>query len=167
VEICFLIFLIIFEFFLENGVCLVRLDINRGGKKMNKKSFLVFVFIALFTVSLLSAPAQAGSAQRYRWEGVAIGIGAAILGSAFLHHNRQDAYYGRHRHGSEYGSYHPRQRYRSGHWEVRKEWVPPTYRRVRNPGHYNQYDEWVPGGWIVIVDRPGYWTKTRVWVAHR
>ncbi len=134
---------------------------------MNKKSFLVFVFIALFTVSLLSAPAQAGSAQRYRWEGVAIGIGAAILGSVLLHHNRQDAYYGRHRHGSEYGSYHPRQRYRSGHWDVRKEWVPPTYRRVRNPGHYNQYDEWVPGGWIVIVDRPGYWTKTRVWVAHR
>ena len=134
---------------------------------MNKKSFLIFVFIALFSVSLLPSPAQAGSAQRYRWEGVAIGIGAAILGSALLHHNRQDVYYGRPYNGSEYGSYRPRQPYRSGHWEMRKEWVLPTYRRVWNPGHYNRYNEWVPGGWIEIADRPGYWIKTRVWVAHR
>ena len=134
---------------------------------MNKKSLLIFVLIALFSVSLLPYPAQAGSAQRYRWEGIAIGIGAAILGSALLHQNRQDVYYGRPYNGSEYGSYRPRQRYRSGHWEIRKEWVLPIYRRVWNPGHYNRYGEWVPGGWIEIVARPGYWTKTRVWVAYR
>ena len=42
---------------------------------MNKKSLLIFALIALFSVSLLPSHAQAGSAQRYRWEGVAIGIG--------------------------------------------------------------------------------------------
>jgi len=134
---------------------------------MNKKSLLIFALIALFSVSLLPSPAQGGSAQRYRWEGVAIGIGAAILGSALLHHQRPNVYSEHPYNGSEYGSHRPRHRYRSGHWEVRKEWVPPSYRRVRNPGHYNQYNEWVPEGWIEIVDRPGYWTKTRVWVAHR
>jgi len=137
---------------------------------MNKKSLLIFVLIALFSVSLLPSPAQAGSAQRYRWEGVAIGIGAAILGSTLLNLNRQDAYYERQRHGSEYGSYRPRQRYRSGHWEMRKEWIPPTYKKVWNPGHYNHYNhrgKWVPGHWIEIVDRHGCWNETRVWVVRR
>jgi len=134
---------------------------------MNKKTLLIFVLIALFSVSFLPASAQAGSTQRHRWEGVAIGIGAAILGSTLLHQHMNDAYYEHPYDGSESGSYIRPYRYRSGHWEVRKEWVPPTYRRVWNPGHYNRYNEWIPGAWIEIVDRPGYWAKTRVWVAHR
>ena len=55
-----------------------------------------------------------------------------------------------------------------GHWELKKVWVPPTpnYRKVRVPGYYGRFGKGVIGHWIRIVDRPGYWTKTYVWVSN-
>ena len=61
-------------------------------------------------------------------------------------------------------------RYRQqGHWELKKVWVPPTpnYRRVRIPGHHTRLGKRFIGHWIRIVDQPGYWAKTWVWVANR
>ena len=49
-----------------------------------------------------------------------------------------------------------------GHWETRKVWIPPVYKNVWKPHHHDQRGRWVSGGWIRIVERPGYYTKTKV-----
>ena len=43
--------------------------------------------VAIAVLTLAATPSWAGSKQQHRWEGVAIGIGAAILGSALIHHH--------------------------------------------------------------------------------
>ena len=151
---------------------------------MRNKSILAFVIAMIFSFVVLVPSAHAGSVQKHRWEGLAIGVGAAILGSALLkdHHTRTRYVYTRdepprrHRHLSHrpynYKKHHKRRHhhgydYRDGYWEVVKEWVPPTYERVWNPGHYGRHGKWVTGHWIEIEETPGYWRKTRVWVAER
>ena len=59
-------------------------------------------------------------------------------------------------------------RRQGGHWKVRRVWVPstPNYKKVMIPGHYNRLGKGVIGHWIRIVDKPGHWTKTWVWVAN-
>jgi hypothetical protein len=49
----------------------------------NKKLSMVMVTTTL-CVCFLVTSAWAGPKQRYRWEGVAIGVGAAILGNALV-----------------------------------------------------------------------------------
>ena len=144
---------------------------------MNKKTLFVLILVSIFSLTILVPSARAGSKQKHRWEGVAIGIGAAILGGALVKQynspsHRKYTYVP----GPRFKQ-HPRKDYyrkqpnknnrRHGHWEMRKEWVPHTYKRVWNPAHYNRRGEWVPGGWIEVMDKPGYWTETRVWVAFR
>jgi len=129
------------------------------------KKLMISIVATLVCFSLLTVPASAGSKQRHRWEGLAIGVGAAILGSALLNsHNNAVS--------NETASYEtpvpPPPRYcpprPRGHWEIRRIWVPPTFKRVWNPAHYNHRRERVPGGWIKIISEPGYWTQDRVWV---
>jgi hypothetical protein len=136
---------------------------------MEKKSLFILVLIAVFTLVFLTPQAQAGPEERYRWEGIAIGVGAAIIGSAILNNYYQSQHH-------EYVVYHkparverPVHMYRPtpGHWEIQKEWVPPTYKRVWNPGHYDRYGEWIEGHWLKIVDQPGYWVEKKVWVRYR
>ena len=135
---------------------------------MKRKSLIVFVLVAVFSFTLLSTPAQAGSKQRHRWEGVAIGVGAAILGSTLFHyHNSYHECRPAPRSRHVYCHPRPRHHRHRGHWEVRKEWVPPTYQRVWNPDHYNRHGRWVPGHWIEVESQPGYWAETRVWVRRR
>lgn len=52
---------------------------------MKKKTLIIIGFATIFTLSVTLTSAWAGSPQQYRWEGVAIGVGAAILGSALLY----------------------------------------------------------------------------------
>ena len=117
---------------------------------------------------ILVPQAHAGNKQRSRWEGVAIGLGAAVLGSALLgHYNRPKpapapAYV-----PPPEPTYRYSHRRHRGHWEIRKTWVAPVYERVWNPGHYNRKGRWVKGGYIRIEVEPGYWEKERVWVARR
>ncbi len=143
---------------------------------MKKKSLFSLLFVLAFTSMIMIPSAHAGNVQRNRWEGVAIGLGAVILGSALFKSQqlsneqsfyRHMPYYdnGPSRHQKRKHRYHHRHDQLRGHWEMRKEWVPPTYRRVWNPGHYNRHGKWVSGDWIKIEEAPGYWTKTRVWVA--
>jgi len=137
---------------------------------MEKKSLFILVLIAIFTFVFLTPQAQAGPEERYRWEGIAIGVGAAIIGSAILNNHYQSNH-------SKYIAYHKPakvkhhtlQRYRPspGHWEIQKEWVSPTYKRVWNPGHYSRNGEWIAGQWIEIVDQSGYWVEKKVWVRYR
>jgi hypothetical protein len=136
---------------------------------MRKKSLFVISIAVFVSISIAVSSAWAGNVQRNRWEGVAIGVGAAILGKVIW-----DQYQGsRHpevivHHAPRYKpkphKYH-RPRKARGHWEIRKEWVEPVYKRLWNPGHYDRKGRWVPGRWIEIEKEPGYWIKKRVWVA--
>jgi hypothetical protein len=107
---------------------------------------------------------------------VAIGIGAAILGHTLIKHHK-DAVRERERDRVVYkgkSCFSPppppvfdSRRSHRGHWEVQKTWVPPVYKKVWNPGHYNRKGRWVPGEWIKIESEPGRWVKERVWVGTR
>jgi len=137
---------------------------------MKKKNLFALLLTAILCVSLLIPSVWAGSKQRHRWQGVAIGLGAAILGNALFNHNHNEYY--SHRKPSPvvvpgYNYNPPESRRHPGYWQMRKKWIPPVYKKSWNPGHYNHRGKWVPGHWIEIVARPGCWTKTRVWVAHR
>ncbi len=139
---------------------------------MKKLSVYFIVFVLCFTLSATSA--WAGSKQRHRWEGVAIGVGAAILGHALQNnHKRHDPgpvvikeprYYPAPPLPRHHRKNH---RYRNGHWEYRKVWVAPVYEKVWNPAHYNKHKEWVNGRWIKIEAEPGHWIKEKVWVSNR
>jgi len=136
---------------------------------MNMKKLLIGIPVVLIASVLISAPAMAGSKQQHRWEGVAIGVGAAILGHA-IYQAHKDAPTARvvyveptpvrskYRHPS-----HPKHRH--GRWEWQKTWVAPTYEKVWNPGHYDRKGRWVQGHWIEVKTSDGYWTKERVWIA--
>ena len=127
---------------------------------MNAIKTGVMVVVVVLLISLVSSPAWARSAQHYRWEGVAIGIGAAIIGGAILDSCCHPRY------GAAYAySYPPPPPRRHGHWAYEKIWVPPTYKSAWNPAHYNRRGEWIPGEWISIEDRPGYWASERVWIS--
>ncbi len=131
---------------------------------MNTKRYLIIVAIALFSIVSIAPHSWAGSAAHHRIEGAVIGIGAVILGKALLDHHRYHqpeveavAVY-RHR---------PRRHHRpAGYWDTRKEWVPPIYEKVWNPGHYNRRSHWVPGHWTRIKTERGYWNTERVWVPY-
>ena len=119
---------------------------------MKQKNLIIILITIVFSLSLVVSSAWAGSKQRHRWEGVAIGIGAAVLGSALLnnysHPPAKVVYrYGppRHRH---YYRHRNHGHYR-GHYKHRRYRVSPD-RRVWNPGHYNPRGYWVPGRWVVI-----------------
>lgn len=147
------------------------------------KKIFVALIVAVVSLSLSVPSAWAGSKQRRRWEGVAIGLGAAILGHAIIKDSQ------RHRAVDRRGYYAPScrtresarpvynppppayndppRRHRRGHWEMRRIWVPPTYKEVWNPGHYSHKRKWVPGKWIKIIDQEGHWVEKEVWVGRR
>jgi hypothetical protein len=135
---------------------------------MNAKKILMGLTVVFTATVLISAPAVAGSKQRHRWEGVAIGVGAAILGHAIYQAHKDPSpprvVYADPEPTPRY--HHPRPQHRRGHWEWRKTWVPSTYEKTWNPGHYNRKGHWVRGRWIEVKTSEGYWSKERVWVAH-
>ncbi|MFH1103074.1 MAG: hypothetical protein V1714_04830, partial [Pseudomonadota bacterium] len=98
------------------------------------------------------------SPQRHRWEGVAIGLGAALVGSALLHH-----------HG-HYPRPEPVPVYRyptpppCEYWGVERVWIPPAYDSVWIPGHCNRWGGWSPGRWEQRVRFPGHWEERPVCV---
>ncbi len=150
---------------------------------MKKNSISIFLVISIlcFFISLNSAWAghRYHHGHHYRWEGFAIGLGAAIIGSAIINH----LYYPLVDYPG-YG-YAPPPRY-YGHWEIRRTWMPPIYKRVWVKGYYynevewveghydqasrwihsqyHQNKEWVPGHWESRADPPGHWDEERVWV---
>ena len=81
---------------------------------MKKKNLFIVVFITILCVTFLTSSAWAGKKHRYRWEGIAIGVGAVMLGHALFKHHH-------HRH------FHPAP-------------PPPRFRGHWNPGHYNRDD---------------------------
>ena len=130
---------------------------------MKIRSLTLLVLASALALTLTANSAFAGGRHHERWKGIAIGVGAAILGSAILSHNNYHTSIA-YENCAVPPPVHVKPSHRGGHWEVRDEWVPPTYKTVWNPGHYNPRGEWVEGVWIEIVDNPGYWTEKRVWV---
>jgi hypothetical protein len=132
------------------------------------KKIIIFSMAVIFFLSLLAPSAYAGSKQRYRWQGVAIGAAAAILGHAIVSSNRHDSppervvVIDRDPQSRRYSNGHHREK-----WEIREIWVEPRCERVWNPGHYNEYNQWVSGQYIIIEMEPGYWVKERVRVGCR
>lgn len=132
---------------------------------MKKRSISLVILVFALSAAMIAGPAWAGSAQHNRWKGVAIGVGAAILGSVIYQHHKQSS--PRKIDPCPDSVHHrfPPAHHTRGHWVVKKEWIPPTYKEVWNPGHYDRRGGWVEGHWIEIEDKPGYWTERRVWVA--
>jgi hypothetical protein len=133
---------------------------------MKTQKVLLSLMVTVLAIGLVSSSALAGSKQRYRWEGVAIGVGAAILGHAIYQAHRpaprpQVAYM---EPEPAFRNHDGRDHHR-GHWQWQKIWVPSATERVWNPGHYNQRGHWVKGHWIEVVTRDGYWSQERIWIA--
>lgn len=132
---------------------------------MKTKTIATFLCLAVFSTFLMApASSWAGSPQSHRWEGVAIGIGAAIIGSALIkayHQPPAPAY----RPAAIY-PHRPGPPQPVGYWQTQREWVAPQHQKVWNPGHYNRHGRWVPGQWIQTAVQPGYWVETRVWVRY-
>lgn len=120
---------------------------------MKQKKIWVVLIISAVGIALVGSTAWAGSPQRHRWEGVAIGLGAALIGSTLWHHHHP--------------YHHPRPEpfYRHpapppcNNWEVERVWIPPVYDSVWIPGHCNRWGEWMPGRWEKRVRIPGYWEE--------
>lgn len=135
---------------------------------MKKKNLLFILLAIILCISFLVPPAWAGSKQRHRWEGVAIGVGAAILGSALFN----SAYCASPRYSPPPRRYYapprycppPRRHYSPGHWETRNRWIPPRRSRIWHEGCYNRHGHWIPGYWEQRC-RPGFWKEKRVWVS--
>jgi len=131
---------------------------------MKTKKLLLCSLVTLLLMGLASSSSLAGSKQRHRWEGVAIGVGAAILGHAIYQAHQTVP-----RPQVVYGDPETRERrhhvHCHGHLEWQKVWVPSVTERVWNPGHYNRGGRWVKGHWIEVVRQEGYWSRERVWLA--
>ena len=127
---------------------------------MKRRHVLITAIAGALILVMIGQPVWAGSKQRHRWEGVAIGLGAAVLGSALLHqrHYRRpipDRIY--------LDPPPPRCRY----WDYEEVWVPPAYEREWRPGRYNRWGRWIPGRWERSVVSPGHWEEQRVCRAYR
>lgn len=125
------------------------------------KKAIGLLVIMILCLSLAAPSAFAGSKQRYRWQGVAMGVGAAILGHAIYQSRQDDTVY------RQVAVVDCPPGPWCGHWEVTKVWVAPVREKVWNPGHYNRYHRWVAGRWMTVEKSPGFWKKERVWVASR
>jgi hypothetical protein len=162
-----------------------------------KGNKLVPILLAALLVTVTRpTPSQAGSSSCYRWEGFALGVGTAMVAGAFLNHGRS-CYYPP-RHYRRWGPWAPRYwgppcrpplRRCRGFYEIKREWIPPTYERVWVEGytytviqradgyraadgrwiesHYRPVREWVPAHWEERLLREGYWKEERVWVPSR
>lgn len=153
---------------------------------MNTKSIIAAGLTAILLLVLIGTPAAAGSRERGRFEGFALGFGAAVLGHALLHHHHASGHYHApvdrhppqrkhfdHRphglHKPPIDRHSPRHRYdrRRGHWELQRIWVPPVYKKKWKPGHRNPRGRWIPGCWSRVTVSRGYWKKERIWVVGR
>ena len=117
------------------------------------KKIFIIAMVSIFSLTVFINPVFAGSKQHYRWEGFAIGVSAAILGSALINSCQPDRVTVV-KHETYYYPAPPR------HCEHRRIWVPPVYDKVWNPGHYENV-RWVSGEYIMIERSPGYWTEDR------
>lgn len=118
---------------------------------------LIITVTTVLGFGLISTSVWAGSKQQHRWEGVAIGVGAAIVGSALIHHHAYGFHSGppvafsfkyreTHRQPSRHHGY--RKSYRGGHGH-QSNWRPHSrghqysgHRRHGDAHGYRQNGKW-------------------------
>jgi hypothetical protein len=109
---------------------------------MKKRDLIIIIVASVFTLIFVLPSAWAGSPQQYRWEGVAIGVGAAIVGSVLLnnclyaHPPARVAY--RYASPPHYRYYYPLPRHRRN-WVVGKRWIPNRSPGAWSHGHYYRH----------------------------
>lgn len=136
-------------------------DVKQRGGDLIMKRWAIIGLVVVVLLSL-SSVSIAGDRQRGRWEGVAIGLGAVTLYNLF-HHGFPLPIIPPHGTYERHIYYHPPVVHEpSGHWEIRREWVPERRERVWIPGHYED-EFWVKGHYEVRV-YPGYYVERKVWV---
>ena len=122
-----------------------------------KKIFILFM-ATIFFLSLSVNSVMAGSEARHRLQGVIIGLGAAVLGNAIINSYQQD----RETVVERDVYYHPKPpRHSRSYCETQRIWIPQTYEKVWNPGHYER-GQWVQGQYVMIQKIPGHWVEERV-----
>jgi len=144
---------------------------------MRTKQLMLGLLVGGIIFVMIGSNALAGNVQRNRWEGVAIGVAATLLGQALLDHHHESynrpvqgrsTVHLRQRHHDyrpkAYGRKHGKGAHRR---QIQKVWRPPVYKRVWNSGHYNHRGRWVPGHWYQIQIKPGHWRKQHNVSAHR
>lgn len=127
------------------------------------KRLLAFIMIGVLSLALLlPSEALAGAKQRHRWEGVAIGLGAALLLGAMAHQAAAQPVFVE----SEPVYYAPPDRaWVPGHYEVRyvkegywtKVWMPEYYDAYGRHIHGYYEDRYVERERPARVWIPGYW----------
>jgi hypothetical protein len=132
---------------------------------MKTQKLIVTGIIALSIILTSTSSSWAGSAHDHRMEGLAWGIGAAILGKVILdYHRDQPPVVAPAPRPAVHAQRVPD--HSAGRWEVRREWVPARYKKVWNPGHFNHRGQWVRGCWLRVRAEPGYWREKEVWVPY-
>jgi hypothetical protein len=125
-----------------------------------KKRNLLGLSLAVFLILSFMAPRSwAGSTQKHRWEGVAIGAGVAMLGSALFHQYRNS-----HRDTTRTYRSAPRRTVvvrAPGYRVTRRTWVEGERERIWHEGYSDRRGRWHPGYW---EERhyPGHWIENRV-----
>ena len=117
---------------------------------MKTSNGLILTIAAVVSLCLVSTSAWAGSAQQHRWEGVAIGIGAAIVGSAIIHHHGHSHHatapvrygHGHRKHYQNSHRYHgyKKPRYRGHHRNGKSHFRGPGYDRKHHARERHAYN---------------------------
>lgn len=134
---------------------------------MKKLIAMTLVTGMLLAVSVV--PGHAGSRDRRLVEGIIIGSGAVILGTAIAHEIRGNGgacvvqkrshYRQRDRHHNWYRDRH--RNWRPSHGRADRVWVEPIYGLRWVPGHRNNRGYWVQGRHKKVIVRDGFWEKRR------
>ncbi|WDP89646.1 MAG: hypothetical protein HUN04_07895 [Desulfobacter sp.] len=129
------------------------------------KKQIAIVAAAFLIIGLSTASAQAGAARRHTIEGILIGTGITLLGTAIansISHPAPERTIVHHRYDARYAPHH--KKHRRGHWEICRIWVKPVYTTSWHPGHYNKRGRWTPGRHQRRLAKKGHWERKRVWV---
>lgn len=132
------------------------------------KKIAILVTIVVFGVITTAGSGHAGHRGHHHGgllEGVIIGAGAAILGTAIISGitppPRYERIYVNDGYDSDDEWY---DRCDRGRWSVERVWVEPVYKERWIPGHYSRRGYWIPGRYHCVMIREGYWETRRVWV---
>lgn len=141
------------------------------------KKILTITTALLVLICFSTVSAHAGSGKTHTMEGVILGAGIVILGSAIIsginrNHRPQ---YSENNHREQFSASY-RQKYDNrhhrqfsspgtrGYWTVKRVWADPVYGKKWNPGHYNSRGVRVNGRNQKYVVKNGYWHEEKVWV---
>jgi hypothetical protein len=156
----------------------MKVDMRKGGNKMKKKSLITLIITSIFTFVVLTPAAHAGSVQRNRWEGIAIGLGTAIIGSALLNQSRDYSLqahttydstprpgdstrrHSRPEYDLEYGPDSSYSAHR--HRPARKHYNSGYHKKHRRRGHWEMREKWVPPTYKKAWN-PGHYSHRGKW----